>query len=232
MRSFIDMVLYNQLDDANEADKPTATKSLWAKLSAQQAQSNSERIFNSRFSKQSSSPFKKQGPRGGGNLGKQNQFVSSDYDSGGDGGGGPFRSKSYDPDNDDFDPELGDREPSFEQSMEEVEHMFSGHSEDYSYKGMEIDTNDMDEVDKFFADVYTESQKTTDHTYVAFLKNEQFNRVQIPKPRTLAQLLHTITPEVPPEVTHPYARKLLEQSWEVRSARVIFIFCCILKNTL
>ena len=74
---------------------------------------------------------------------------------------------------------------------------------------------EMDDVDQFLADVFTESSKTSDGTYHILLKTKKSERIKLPQARSLADLLLTLKAELPKKVTHPFAIEIAQKAWMV-----------------
>jgi hypothetical protein len=85
--------------------------------------------------------------------------------------------------------------------------------EEMTRKGQSMDYSDMDPADKFFADVWMESFKSSTHEVTYVMEKEGINRVRIPQPRATVDLLQTLIPDI-----HAIDHREDKEAMEVASA--------------
>lgn len=85
--------------------------------------------------------------------------------------------------------------------------------EEVTRKGQSMDYSDMDPADKFFADVWMESFKSSSHEVTYVMEKEGINRIRIPKPRATVDLLQSLIPDI-----HTIDQQKDKEAMEVASA--------------
>jgi hypothetical protein len=83
--------------------------------------------------------------------------------------------------------------------------------------GNSIDTRGMDPVDAFFAELYLESLKTEDNSVRSVIESPKFRRAQLPKPRSIHQLMASLHPAITSVAEGTDGHKLSSQAWQVIS---------------
>lgn len=99
-----------------------------------------------------------------------------------------------------------DEVKSYLNDVESLEELFS--------KGGTIHEEDADEFDHFCAELFTESIKSKDGKYTEVLLTKEYNKTEVPAPRTLRRLVDIATPKI----IHPVesdGHALGQQAWKV-----------------
>ena len=100
-------------------------------------------------------------------------------------------------------------------------------NDEFNFGGKKLNTRDMDGIDAFLGNAYVEGQKTSDHTYQFYIDTPQMKHTQIPRPRTLAELVLAMKPNIPAEVTKPEVISLVENSYEVCKFIILRLVCFV-----
>jgi len=123
----------------------------------------------------------------------------------GDRGRGRDERRSFDDKGDDIDPAI--------QSM-----LFDmDHFQDLVKAGKTISTEGMDDIDKFLAHALVESMKSSTDEFRHVETTPGFAKIQVPKPRSMLQLAHSITPRIHTAAPGTEGYRAAAQAWEVLS---------------
>lgn len=118
--------------------------------------------------------------------------------------------------------------------LDEIEDALLNGEEKIDFRNGELvwddEDDELDDMDELLAEVWVQSSKSADGTFTMVHHSDRAKHVQLPKPRTLLEMLEAIEPQIPPEVTHPLAKEFFLNSWEVNNCDIyihLFVYCLL-----